>query len=478
MSVKDQLLSIIVENPNIDLVPGEVCFYQAKAQIGTPREEIVTTTKTKPSLGVGFRVTKHLGIGVGRQKVTTKTESHTVWDKEPCEFFVLDDRMVLKVKKQNVIIDYDRVTNLKVNKDALTITVGSQDCYLFMAHKDVERFISVYQLIGEAGKEGIDTRSLLTGEAPTNEASSPRKTNSDAFAQTLFLECIGRKATPVMKRDEYPRFLFYDCNIQNAPKYHKEMIQAGYLEPAPIADILAAMKLAELKDILQQNGLNASGKKATLIDSIIANIPEKTLTAMFPEKKYVLSDTGKAFLEEHADYVKLNAHRNWQITPAEYDAAKGVNGRFYDVCWGILNSRIARADNLVEHRNVYYNMYTLLKEEGKYQNALEMLLRVLYYDVNSLSSGYLNSYRKGFIKKREFLEKAAQDVYFAPGILKDIGDMEEFYSEEMIQRLYSHKDALQPCSEKLFGEIVHAILDGSFDEDYYKQRIVMDYRKA
>ena len=26
--------------------------------------------------------------------------------------------------------------------------------------------------------------------------------------------------------------------------------------------------------------------------------------------------------------------------------------------------------------------------------------------------------------------------------------------------------------------IVHAILDGSFDEDYYKQRIVMDYRKA
>ena len=296
MSVKDQLLSIIVKNPNIDLIPGEVCFYQAKAQIGTPREEIVTTTKTKPGFGVGFRVTKHLGIGVGRQKVTTKTESHIVWDKEPCEFFVLDDRMVLKVKKQNVIIDYDRVTNLKVNKDALTITVGSQDCYLFMAHKDVERFISVYQLIGEAGKEGIDTRNLLSGEVPSNEDySSPKKNNSDAFAQALFLECIGRKATPVMKRDEYPRFLFYDCNIQNAPKYHKEMIQAGYLEPAPIADILAAMKLAELKGILQQNGLNATGKKAALIDSIIANIPEKTLTAMFPEKNMFCLMQAKLF---------------------------------------------------------------------------------------------------------------------------------------------------------------------------------------
>ena len=478
MSVRDQLLSIIVENPDLQLNPGEVCFYQAKAQVGTPHEEVVTTTKTKPGMGVGFRVTKHLGVGIGRQKVTTKTESHTVWDKEPCVFFVLDDRMVLKMKKQNVVIDYDRVTNMKVNKDALTITVGSQDCYLFMAHRDVERFINVYKLLGEAGKEGLNTRSLLSGDTDVDDAPPIKKTDTGSYAQTIFLWCVGRKATPVMKRDEYPSYLFYDCNIQNASKYHKEMIQEGYLEPAPIADNLATLKLPELKEILQKNGLSTSGKKADLISSIITNIPEKTLSSMFPEKKYILSDKGKAFLEENADYVKLKEHQNWQISPAEYDAAKGSNSRFYDVCWGILNSRIRRADNLVDHRNIYYNMYSLLKEEGKNQNAMEMLLRVLYYDVNSLSSGYLNSYRQGYISKREFLEKASQEVYFAPGIMKDIGDMEEFFSEDMTHRLYSHKDAMQPCSEKLFSEIVHSILDGNFDEDYYKQRIVMDYRKA
>lgn len=484
MSVRDQLLAIIVKNPSIQLNPGEVCFYQTKAQVGTPREEIITTTKTKPGLGFGVRVTKHFGVGIGRQKVTTTTESHTVWEKEPCDFLVLDDRMVLKLKKQNVIIDYDKVTNLKVNKDALTITVGSSDCVLFMAHKDVERFINVYKLIGEAGKEGIDTRSLISGDAPSDEATrhqsapSNQKGVPEAFAKAVFLDRIGKKANPVKKRDEYPQYLFYECNIQNASKYHKDMIQEGYLEPAPMADILATMKVPELKEILQNNGLKGTGKKTDLIAAIIENVPEKTLSALFPEKRYVLSEMGKSFLDEHADYIRLSAHQSWNISPAEYDTAKGANGRFYDVCWGIFNSRIMNVDNLTQHRNIYYNMYTLLKEEGKNQNAMEMLLRVLYYDVNSLSSGYLQGYREGYFKKKEFLEKAAQEVYFAPAIIKDIGDMEEYFSEEMIERLYSHKDALQPCSKKLFSEIVHAILDGNFDEYYYKQCIVADYRKA
>ena len=62
--------------------------------------------------------------------------------------------------------------------------------------------------------------------------------------------------------------------------------------------------------------------------------------------------------------------------------------------------------------------------------------------------------------------------------MKSIGDMEEYYSEDMVNRLYEHKTIIQPCSLKLFSEIVHSIIEGSFDEDYYKKRIVMDYKKA
>ncbi len=479
MAANEELLAEVVKNPDLQLNPGETCYFQAKAQIGTPHEEIVTTTKAKPGLGVGFRVTKHLGIGVGRQKITTKTETHTVWDKEPCTFFITNERFILKTKKQNILLDPSRITNFKVNKDAVTITVGSQDCYLFMATKDVKHFIKVFELMAAVGKEQLAGKNLPSNSnAQSSQGDdTQRNTIPPNYAQTIFLWYTGRKPTAVLKRDQYPSYLFYDCKIQNASKYHKEMIQDGYLEPAPIADCLTTLKLPELKEILQNNGLNTTGKKADLITRIIDNVPEKTLSALFPEKKYILSDKGKAFIEENNDYIKLREHPNWQISAAEYDAAKGSNNRFYDVCWGIFNRRIAQGD-LFSHRNTYYNMYTLLKEEGKTQSALEMLLRVLYYDVNSLSCGYTYSFLQKNMTKKEFVDRAAESLYFAPAVIKDIGDLEEYFSDEMVNRLYSHKEAIQPCSEKLFSEIVHAILDGSFDEGYYKERLIMDYRKV
>jgi hypothetical protein len=76
------------------------------------------------------------------------------------------------------------------------------------------------------------------------------------------------------------------------------------------------------------------------------------------------------------------------------------------------------------------------------------------------------------------LDKAAQEVCFAPAIIKEIGDLEEYFSEEMINRLYAQKEVIQPCSKNLFSEMVHAIFEGSFDEALFKQRIINDYRKA
>lgn len=164
MSARDKLMAIIVKNPDLELLPGEVCLYQVKAKLGTPHEETVTTTKTKPGIGVGIRLTKHFGVGVGRQKVTTHTETHTVWDYEPCDFFMLDSRMVLKMRRNNSVIRYDDVTDLKVNKDALTVSTKSQDYFIFMPHKDVQRFVDVYGLLGEAAKEGIKSiGQLITG---------------------------------------------------------------------------------------------------------------------------------------------------------------------------------------------------------------------------------------------------------------------------------------------------------------------------
>ena len=120
MGVKEELRSLIVWNPNIQLRQGEVCFFFSKVQYGTPHLE--TTTKVKPGIGLGVvvPVTKHFGLGLGKRKVKTEISTQKVWDKESCELYVMDDRIALKFKCGVMDIDLGTVTNLKVNKDADT----------------------------------------------------------------------------------------------------------------------------------------------------------------------------------------------------------------------------------------------------------------------------------------------------------------------------------------------------------------------
>ena len=88
---------------------------------------------------------------------------------------------------------------------------------------------------------------------------------------------------------------------------------------------------------------------------------------------------------------------------------------FFDACWGIFNARIIKNNGNVHYdRNVYFNMFQLLDAEGKDKLALETLLRVLYIDVNV-------------------------NGYFAPRIIKDIGDRDKYYDPEYINKLYRGK---------------------------------------
>ena len=89
MGIKEELQAFIVRNPGIALRPGEVCFFFAKGSYGTPYTQ--TTTKVKPGVGLGVvvPVTKHFGLGLGKQKVKTETSTQTVWQKEPCQIYVI-----------------------------------------------------------------------------------------------------------------------------------------------------------------------------------------------------------------------------------------------------------------------------------------------------------------------------------------------------------------------------------------------------
>lgn len=214
-----------------------------------------------------------------------------------------------------------------------------------------------------------------------------------------------------------------------------------------------------------------------LIERIIQNADESSLATLCPEELYVLSEIGRAFLEEHYDYVMVHKHKNWGIDWKEYDANRRPGYSFYDTVWGILNKRVI-ADKHNFGRGEYLFMYQLLAEEGKRERAIEMLLRVLYIDLSGIFGiDCYKMYREGFYTKKDLIEYFNVAIMLAPGIINPISEYKDVYTDEIIERLYEQKLPVQICDKKLFQKIVHSVLTGTYDEALIEAELKSAYNK-
>ncbi|MBE5849761.1 MAG: hypothetical protein E7298_06310 [Lachnospiraceae bacterium] len=448
----DQLKKLLVKNPSIHVDEGDICLFQSNAKLG--RQYAQTSVKTKPGLGIGVGVpiTQHFGIGIMRRKIKTEVRQETKWDKKSCMFFMLSEKFVIKVGKDLYEIDNDDITGMKIHSDAFIIRTSSADFTLFLSKMDVVRLKRVMDLAEKAAKEGDSLEELgyIPSKGYTDSDSYNRKALDSSiatsdYAKTVFLWTLNKKPSPIKKRDAYPEYFFYELGIQNAKEYHENLIRDGFLEEAGIEHYLAALKVDQIKELLSVNGLDTKGKKDELINRIVSTYSAEQLSPIIQERVYVLSSYGSDFLKEHEDYIKLHQNKNWEISYTEYDNAKYQNPSlsFGDICWGIFNSRIIKnKGNISLDRNEYFNMYQLLVLENKDKRAMEMLLRIFYIDVNV-------------------------NRLFAPAIVKSIGDREEYYDPEYIDKLYSRKLSHMSYSKDRFKEMVEDIINGTFDESKY-----------
>ncbi|MBO4289639.1 MAG: hypothetical protein J5865_06025 [Lachnospiraceae bacterium] len=156
MELKEQLENIIDPNPDVDLGPGEWCFFHAKAEYGRPIEKV--TTKKKPGIGVVVPVTKHLGVGIGRSK--TKTSRKIVWDKTKCKLYLTNTRILISFKKKLVPIDLESLWNVQTSDDALVLTDFGGSQVFFMSKGDLRRFQEAWNLAREAKLQNLDLSTL------------------------------------------------------------------------------------------------------------------------------------------------------------------------------------------------------------------------------------------------------------------------------------------------------------------------------
>lgn len=296
------------------------------------------------------------------------------------------------------------------------------------------------------------------------------------YAKTIFL-WAHNKASPVKGNDGYARYFLYECGIRNAAKYHQELIAAGCFEEASIEQTLNSLKITELKEILAGLGQPVTGKKDTLIERI-ANNADGTLIARYcPEKQYVLSASGQAFLDAHNDYVMVHKHKNWGIDWKEYDRRKLPGRSYYDTMWAIFNEQIANNPRDFG-RSQYLFMYQLLNEESKREQALQMLLRVLYIDLSGVEGiQWYDMYRQGFYNQKQVRECFDIAIMLAPGILNPIKDFEDIYSDALIDHIYEQTLPVQICEKKLFLTIVHSVFDGTYNQEATEEKLKRAYYK-
>lgn len=161
MNIKEQLGATVVRNPVVPMNKEEVCFFQANGQYGRRVEQIKTTTKPGIGIGVGIPITDHFGIGIGKRKVKTTTSKELVWEKTKCVVLLTSDRFLYKIGQKIYQINFDTVQDIKINKDAITIVSNGSPYYFFMKNADVQRFVTIWSMIGEAAKEGLNMQDFI-----------------------------------------------------------------------------------------------------------------------------------------------------------------------------------------------------------------------------------------------------------------------------------------------------------------------------
>lgn len=223
-------------------------------------------------------------------------------------------------------------------------------------------------------------------------------------------------------KDEFPRYIEYRYNIKNPIAIQNALINREYIQKADISISLRKFKNEDLKKILNEHNLPVTGAKQILINRILSEIDTSTLKI---DDVYIPTEKGKELLKEF-DYLFLIDL--YGLETKEYEAAKKKYSKDLttnDIIWRALNDKFntynCRGDFGLA-RNELFHMAMLLKSEKRYTDCLYFLIKVLYYDLSGMSNG-------GYVE-------SIFDLNVAPGLYKEINSLSNYYSDEIVNKVY------------------------------------------
>lgn len=232
----------------------------------------------------------------------------------------------------------------------------------------------------------------------------------------------------------------------------KKLISTKAIELADTKQQLNMLKVAELKNICKIENINATGKKADLIDrvSTLSNINEYVNNTA-----YIISDLGKEILKSNYNFVKY--HKNsFELSPIDFAARLDKFGTYEQVYINEFYSneiKYANSENWGLYRNNKLYQAQFYRLQDSYEKEMLYYIEVLYCDM----SGYGNSYRDSF-----------NELMLAPAIVEYFSKNKSYFKESMIDECIADcKIPKHYFSKNGFTALIFYLLDNKEIEREY-----------
>lgn len=289
--------------------------------------------------------------------------------------------------------------------------------------------------------------------------------------------------------DGYNTVFMYECKISNPERLDNWLLNNGYFRKPTIQESLSDYKVPELKEFLSKKGQKITGKKADLIERLIAVLSEsEVLNFLKYDNRYFLSETGLKHYYDNIDLTEL--HRNWKynIPIDEYfkfrKSGKSTQD-FYETAYLVLKERIKKASADLSDpyrlKNLDFLYFAEICEKLElYEDATKSVLIKIYLDTNLFNTS-ISIFDKDMLEINGIdymVDRIQGDVSFNLFTIRKFVSLKDFYSEYMIDEIYKTiKLDYIVFDKKNFVMAINDILQSAyFDSSPYMKIIIKNYR--
>ena len=192
-----------------------------------------------------------------------------------------------------------------------------------------------------------------------------------------------------LKNQNFQGFWYYEYSVEHPDEILKSLKKRGFVQIGDIKSAIQHLTIPALKETLKAIGQKVTGKKADLVNRLLANASHEELDKKFPIRFFALTRLGQQELAENQYVPYLHRHKYmsiWEMNDRLYRENPKHLG-YRDIIWQFFNEEslkhLERGDFSL-YCCTRADMFTFLLEEKKFERALFLLCEVIAYDLSGM----------------------------------------------------------------------------------------------